>query len=115
MDANNNAQTIDAAGTIVKDRFKVFLNDFEIPEDELPHLMIQDDDGEEGGQEQEGLTTQQRLSFDYIAQIANMIQNNKTTLYVNFQHILEMDVELAEAIELEFYRFEVSILMILMI
>lgn len=35
-----------------------------------------------------------------------MIQNNKSTVYVNFNHIQEMDQELAEAIELEYYRFE---------
>ena len=35
-----------------------------------------------------------------------MISNTKTTLYVNFQHVQIADYELAEAIELEYYRFE---------
>ena len=47
-----------------------------------------------------------RILSDYKAQIISMIQNNKSTVYVNFAHIQEMDQELAEAIELEYYRFE---------
>ena len=43
---------------------------------------------------------------DYKAQIISMIQNNKSTIYVNFNHIQDIDHELAEAIELEYYRFE---------
>jgi len=62
--------------------------------------------GEEEVEGADSLTTQQRHTFDYIGQIASMIQNNKTTLFVNFQHIVELDIELAEAIELEFFRFE---------
>ena len=35
-----------------------------------------------------------------------MIKNDNTTVYVNFEHLLDYDAELAEAIELEYYRFE---------
>lgn len=41
-----------------------------------------------------------------MLQIEFMIRNNKTTLYVDFQHLKEVDYELAEAIQLEYYRFE---------
>jgi DNA replication licensing factor MCM6 len=35
-----------------------------------------------------------------------MISCNKSTVYVNFEHLWAADRELAEAIGLEFYRFE---------
>ena len=78
----------DPSGVIVKDRFIQFLQTFrkEVDEDET--------------------TLQQRYMTDYVSQIAAMIQNNKTTVYVNFQHVIEADFELAEAIEIEYYRFE---------
>ena len=71
-----------------------------------------------------------RLLADYMAQISAMISNNKSTLFVNFRHVINVsalsyvltsllrfisplpdyrtqaDHELAEAIELEYYRFE---------
>lgn len=50
--------------------------------------------------------TKLRTLSDYKAQIISMIQNNKSTIYVNFNHIQDIDHELAEAIELEYYRFE---------
>ena len=53
-----------------------------------------------------GATAQQRLLVDYMMQIATMMQNNKSTVYVNFRHVLDADHELAEAIEIEYYRFE---------
>lgn len=47
-----------------------------------------------------------RLLGDYVAQITTMVQNNKSTVYVNFQHVVQADHELSEAIEMEYYRFE---------
>lgn len=41
-----------------------------------------------------------------MAQISNMVRYNKSTVYVNFEHLKDADIELAEAIELEFYRFD---------
>ena len=35
-----------------------------------------------------------------------MMQHNKSTLYVDFTHVKDIDYDLAEAIELEYYRFE---------
>ena len=78
----------DASGDIVKNRFMEFLRTFrEDVEDPM------------------NATTQQRLMTDYISQMATMMQNNKSTIYVNFQHIMQVDHELAEAIELEYYRY----------
>jgi len=98
----------DEAGRIVQDRFQSFLQDFKvkiIPTAGSENADGMMNDGEEHDAEAE-LTTQQKHTFDYIAQIASMIQNNKTTLFVDFQHVVENDIELAEAIELEFFRFE---------
>jgi DNA replicative helicase MCM subunit Mcm2 (Cdc46/Mcm family) len=77
----------DASGDIVKNRFMEFLRTFREHEDM-------------------NATTQQRLMTDYMSQMATMMQNNKSTIYVNFQHIMQVDHELAEAIELEYYRYE---------
>ena len=35
-----------------------------------------------------------------------MVQEDKTTLYVNFSHVEAFDMELSEALEIEYYRFE---------
>ena len=78
----------DESGTLVKERFIVFLQTFrnEVDENEA--------------------TLQTKYMNDYVSQIAAMISNNKTTVHVNFQHLIEADHELAEAVELEYYRFE---------
>jgi len=99
---------VDEAGRIVQDRFQTFLQDFHlrvIPSAPAADNASGSNDGEQHDAESE-LTTQQKHTFDYIAQIASMIQNNKTTLFVDFQHVVEADIELAEAIELEYFRFE---------
>eukprot|EP01035_Chromulina_nebulosa_P005498 gene5498-7467_t len=85
----------DDSGILVQARFKEFLECFkgDIKKNDL-------------GDVDEGLMSQQKILSDYKAQIISMIQNNKSTVYVNFAHIQEMDQELAEAIELEYYRFE---------
>lgn len=41
-----------------------------------------------------------------MLQITSMMHNNHTTLYVDFQHVCQHDFELAEALEINFYRFE---------
>jgi DNA replication licensing factor MCM6 len=56
--------------------------------------------------ELEKISAQERLTLDYMLQISTMIQNNRSTIYVNFGHVMDFNSELAEAIELEFYRFE---------
>jgi len=50
-----------------------------------------------------GRTTQYR---DYVMQANNMVENDTTTLYVDWKHLLDFDAELAEVIELEYFRFE---------
>lgn len=64
----------DESGSIVKERFQAFLQDFRSAADEA----------------QEDISTQQRLMSDYKLQILYMIQNTKSTLFVNFQHIIEV-------------------------
>ena len=79
----------DEAGNIVKGRFFDFIMESKSFEDEP-----------------ENLTLQQKLTVDYKAQISTIIQNDKTTLFVNLQHLGEFDHELMEAVEMEYYRFE---------
>jgi hypothetical protein len=61
----------DASGSIVKTRFLIFLQTFR-------------DDVDEGG------TTQQKILVDYMSQISGMMQNNKSTVYVNFAHVIQV-------------------------
>ena len=111
-DINGGDAAVDQAGVIVMSRFKEFLLDFrpkslhsfrtDIVGVESNHYnadaMVETTDDE--------LTAQQRLTYDYVAQLADMSERNTTTMFVNFQHVVEKDAELAEAIELEYYRFE---------
>lgn len=84
----------DDSGDLVKARFINFLQTYST------------NSGQETDANIEYLSTQQRIVSDYILQISTFVQNNKSTLYVNFQHISQVDHELAEAIQLEYYRFE---------
>lgn len=68
----------DEAGAIVKQRFYDFIMQGQPCE------------------ENENNTLQQRLLVDYRAQISSMIQNDKTTLFVNFHHLGDFDHELME-------------------
>lgn len=111
-DMNGADAVVDQAGATVLTRFKEFLLDFR------PRSVLRlhyDNAGTEDNPYNTDamadttdaeLTPQQRLTYDYVAQMAEMVDKNSTTLFVNFQHVVEKDAELAEAIELEFYRFE---------
>lgn len=78
----------DAAGEAVKVRFYNFLTSF-VTEDDI-----------------DTLASQGRIRTLYEEQIVAMIRNDRTTVYVDFAHINDFDRELAEAIQLEYYRFE---------
>ena len=78
----------DTAGDAVKVRFYNFLTSF-VTEEDI-----------------DTFTSQQRLRTAYEEQIVTMIRNDKTTIYVDFAHTNSFDRELAEAIQLEYYRFE---------
>jgi hypothetical protein len=41
----------------------------------------------------------------YSRQVDQMVERESTTLFVDFQHLLEYDIDLAEQIEDEYYRF----------
>ena len=71
---------IDEIGNEVKKRFSNFIMESQEAE------------------ENENTTLAQRLLLDYRAQILNMIQNDKTTLFVDFQHVSEFDHELMEGL-----------------
>ena len=66
------------------------------------------DEGANGGADvpmgpEEGDST----SRDYVEQLESMYDRNGTTLYVNFQHLVEYDNTLAhEAVEANFYKYQ---------
>ena len=82
---------MDESGDIVKQKFFDFITGFTADAVEV---------------DAENTTTQIRLMSDYRGQISHIIQNDKSTLFVNYQHVLDFDFELAEAIEMEYYRFD---------
>lgn len=84
----------DDSGIVVQARFQEFLQVFRRV------------DGSGNAIDSDNIATQLQILTDYKEQINFMIQNNKSTLYVDFQHVIETDQELAEAIEIEYYRFE---------
>lgn len=98
-------QFTDTSGVTVTERFFTFLHEY--------HLFEQANGigaGTAGdihsSMAAPGTTQAQKLLSNYNEQIINMIKNDKTTVYINFEHLMDYDSELAEAIELEYYRFE---------
>lgn len=81
----------DETGSIVKTMFQEFLLTFK------GNIMNDNDN----------LSIQETILNDYEKQMEYMIDNNLSTIYVNFNHIKESNPDLSEAIELEFYRFEI--------
>jgi DNA replication licensing factor MCM6 len=84
------APRADESGEAVKSRFHTFLTCFLSEADEAI--------GE--------AAPRHRHRNTYEEQIMAMIRNDKTTIYVNFADLNQYDRELAEAIQLEYYRFE---------
>lgn len=87
-------QFADTSGITVTERFFTFLREFQV---------IGTNNAADTGVSQ---TATQSLLTNYNDQISNMIKNDTSTVYINFEHLMDFDAELAEAIELEYYRFE---------
>lgn len=94
-----NSNNMDEGGNLVKERFTIFLHQFK-PKvlikmqeklSELADTSAPLDYSQAQANIEDELTSSQRLTYDYLAQISNMIQNNTTTLFVNFQHISDYD------------------------
>lgn len=92
----------DESGSIVKVRFQQFLQEFRSPDDALDDISTQQRYLTVEASDFFSLlfpltcrflcrfTIQSRLLSDYMLQISFMIQNNKSTLFVNFRHIIEV-------------------------
>ncbi len=46
----------------------------------------------------------------YVKKMDVLQEEERTTLYIDFRHIGQYDQELAEAIELEYYRYDLDII-----
>ena len=46
------------------------------------------------------------MRFDYVVQARELGENERNTLYVDFDHVIQHSGELAAAIESEYYRHE---------
>ena len=86
---------------LVRTEFLRFLNGFHTPiPDDVRNMPLKD---------------QQRLykdNFLYVKQIQEMELNQKTTMVVDFQHILSFDDELASVIQRRFYAYDICCLAI---
>lgn len=87
----------DSVGILVQNEFLVFLEEF-------------DEDTEDLCREEEDLLDDaalDRLSMRcYHRQREELVEANRSTFFVNFQHLLAFNADLAERVEEEFYRFE---------
>jgi DNA replication licensing factor MCM6 len=100
------SESSDEAGEIVKNKFYEFLTQFEIDSVEQEANNLIANVSSQGMASNNAASQHQRLMTDYQAQISHMIQTDKTTLFVNFDHIKTFDYILSEAVEVEYYRFE---------
>ena len=82
---------LDERGLAVQQRFLQFLQQF----------RREDEEGD-GTQSQTG--TQGVAREEYVYQLENMRNEDRTTILVNFQHVVSHDIVLAEAIRVEYYR-----------
>ena len=87
----------DASGDMVKTRFVTFLQTFVGEEEDAETTTTQQRCVELIGMmslkknfHQLNFVWKRRLFSDYRSQLAAMIENSKSTVYVNFQHILEV-------------------------
>ena len=77
---------------LMQARFAEFLQDFSsVPEGETDLSQM---------------GSQPRAYRDYVLQAETMVSHDTTTLYVDWQHLMDFDAELGEVIELEYFRFE---------
>ena len=77
---------VDNLGVEIQQKFLSFLKQFRDEDEELEEEINKD------------LPT-------YYRQVEDMVQRESTTLFVDFNHILEYNVDLAEQLEDEFYRY----------
>jgi DNA replication licensing factor MCM6 len=89
-------QSQDQSGRLVQSRFHTFLNDFQ---EEIFLEAVAAASGEPTS----------TIVFPYVEQTQTLTEgesNYSSTLWVDFQHIKSADEELAEAIQLEYHRFD---------
>ena len=83
---------IDAQGVEVQRRFVEFLQSFVLEDEVFPNAS-------------QTSQTQGPIQ-EYVDQAYSMKNDEHTTLYVDFRHVLQSDPTLAEALQLSFYRYE---------
>lgn len=91
----------DEIGELILVQFQTFLEQFSSTEDN-------EDSGKAQTRNLDSQVVDDELdpSKDYLVKLDLMRQSDRTTLHVNFQHVVNFDEELAMAIESQFYRFE---------
>ncbi|CAM9248993.1 unnamed protein product, partial [Phaeothamnion confervicola] len=96
----------DVGGELVKERFFKFLDTFSSGLEPMPAPGPMSAMGELDGVGGEDFILDGRPLLDYHAQIHAMVEAVTSTLHVDFTHVMLADMELAEAIEVEYYRFD---------
>ena len=87
----------DEQGEEVKERFLDFLQNFRLEEDE--ERMAREAAGGAPG-------PQDVAFYHYRVAISTLVDNDQSTLFVDYSHLTDADWELAAVVETEYYRFE---------
>jgi len=89
----NNVQYVDQLGVLCQQKFKEFLTQYS-------DLSYSED------ATFEDTTEETQTESVYAAQVQMMKEQEHTTLYVDFNHVLIYDAELARGVQRNFHRFE---------
>ena len=94
-------QVVDEQGEQVKDRFLTFLEQFVLPEDESrPGWSM----ASQTSQSLHSATGRTQSTPEYVRRAETMVENDRTSLAVDYRHLLDFDPVLAKAIVVNFYR-----------
>lgn len=52
----------------------------------------------------QALNEEKQLVYYYREEAYKMIKNKRTTMYIDFKHLMERDSQLVEALNLDFYK-----------
>lgn len=92
----------DALASLVGDKFLDFLETFEVAPDSA---AMNDDDALHDDEEGTGDAAGGPRVRPYVEQLLTLKERGRSTVYVDFEHLLNHDDELAEIIEEEYYRY----------
>ena len=98
-------QVVDEKGEQVKQRFFTFLEQFVLPEDESRRGWSMTSQMSQSVHSTTGTAGRASSTPEYVRRAEAMVENDRTSLPVDFRHLLDFDPVLAEAVVVNFYRY----------